>query len=173
MLFLLTGQKYLSFMCLETPFWVWFFKNMVTWGCLACSHPQAWNSCVLPISASSCSWDLSEAPGEGMGRSRRPGIVLFCFFFLKKAERKIFLRVQEQDPQRGTWNSFPQLGCPDFGFAKPFYTDPGKYGGFNMKNNWAVSVVCPDNVSALVTCGLVFSCKVKQNGSDRGWDSLF
>lgn len=42
-----------------------------------------------------------------------------------------------------------------------------------MKNNWAVSVVCPDNVSALVTCGLVFSCKVKQNGSDRGWDSLF
>lgn len=144
-------------MCLEIPFWVWFFKQRgnLRFPCMQSSPSLKFlcvdHQCIIlllgPVRSS----------GGGTGRSRCPGIL--CFRFLWKVERKILLHVQEQDPQRGTWNSFPQLGCPDFGFAKPFYTDPGKYGGFKIKNNWAVSVVCPDNVSALVIWGLVFSCK--------------
>lgn len=51
---------------------------------------QSSSVCALLTSASSCcSWDLSEAPGEGMGRSRLPGIFYFVSFSLKGGKEDI------------------------------------------------------------------------------------
>lgn len=81
-------------------------------------------------------------------------------FFSLKGRKEDILYLQEWPHQEGCENFFHSLANQATFLLSPFALIQ-ESRGFNIKNNWAVSVFHPDSVSVLITRGLMFSCKAK------------
>lgn len=74
-------------------------NNIVTWGSLACSHPLL--VCCSPVHHLVAPGTCQKLLVRAWAGANSLGFFVL-FLFLWKVERKIFLHIKEQDPQRGT-----------------------------------------------------------------------